>query len=134
LEKIISSLKNRTKSDIRLNRNSRLFKTIIKAIQDKKGEQIVSLDLRKIDEAVADFFILCEAQSHIQINAIAANVEEEVRKACEEKPYHMESGQAWTLVDYVNIVVHVFQRDERKFYDLEGLWLDAEKMEHPATA
>lgn len=133
MEKIISSLKSRTKSEVRLNRNSRLFKTILKAIQDKKGENIVSLDLRKIDEAVADFFILCEAQSHIQVNAIASNVEEEVRKECEEKPYHVESGQLWTLVDYVNIVVHVFQRDERKFYDLEGLWMDAEKMEHPAS-
>jgi ribosome-associated protein len=133
LEKIISSLKSRAKSEVRLNRNSRLFKTILKAIQDKKGENIVSLDLRKIDEAVADFFILCEAQSHIQVNAIASNVEEEVRKECEEKPYHVESGQLWTLVDYVNIVVHVFQRDERKFYDLEGLWMDAEKMEHPAS-
>ena len=130
MEKIISSLKSRTKSEIRLDRNSRLFKTILKAIQDKKGENIVSLDLTKIDEAVADFFILCEAQSHIQVNAIAANVEEEVRKECDEKPYHIESGQLWTLVDYVNIVVHVFQRDERKFYDLEGLWMDAEKMEH----
>ena len=133
MEKIISSLKSRTKSEVRLNRNSRLFKTILRAIQDKKGENIVSLDLRKIDEAVADFFILCEAQSHIQINAIASNVEEEVRKECEEKPYHVESGQLWTLVDYVNVVVHVFQRDERKFYDLEGLWMDAEKMEHPAS-
>ena len=133
MEKIISSLKSRTKSEVRLNRNSRLFKTILKAIQDKKGENIVSLDLRKIDEAVADFFILCEAQSHIQVNAIASNIEEEVRLECEEKPYHVESGQLWTLVDYVNIVVHVFQRDERKFYDLEGLWMDAEKMEHPAS-
>lgn len=133
MEKIISSLKNRTKPDIRLNRDSRLFQTILKAIQDKKGENIVSLDLRQIDEAVADFFILCEAQSHIQINAIAANVEEEVRKECGEKPYHTESGQLWTLVDYVNIVVHVFQRDERKFYDLEGLWMDAEQMKHPAV-
>lgn len=133
MEKIISSLKSRTKSEVRVNRNSRLFKTILKAIQDKKGENIVSLDLRKISEAVADFFILCEAQSHIQVNAIASNVEEEVRLACEEKPYHVESGQLWTLVDYVNVVVHVFQRDERKFYDLEGLWMDAEKMEHPAS-
>lgn len=133
MEKIISSLKSRTKSEVRVNRNSRLFKTIIKAIQDKKGENIVSLDLRKIDEAVADFFILCEAQSNIQINAIASNVEEEVRLACEEKPYHVEAGASWTLVDYVNIVVHVFQREERKFYDLEGLWMDAELMEHPAS-
>lgn len=130
MEKIISSLKNRTKSEVRLDRDSLLFKTILKAIQDKKGENIVSLDLRKIDEAVADFFILCEAQSHIQVRAIAANVEEEVQRECGEKPYHTESGQLWTLVDYVNIVVHVFQREERKFYDLEGLWLDAEKMEH----
>lgn len=134
MEKIISSLKNRSKSEVRLNRNSRLFKTIIKAIQDKKGENIVSLDLKKIDEAVADFFILCEAQSHIQINAIASHIEDEVRKECDEKPYHMETGQLWTLVDYVNIVVHVFQRDERKFYDLEGLWMDAEKMEHEGAS
>lgn len=133
MEKIISSLKSRAKSEVRINRNSRLFKTIIKAIQDKKGEKIVSLDLRKIDEAVSDFFILCEAQSNIQINAIASNIEEEVRLACEEKPYHVETGMAWTLVDYVNIVVHVFQREERKFYDLEGLWMDAEVMEHPAS-
>lgn len=133
MEKIISSLKSRTKSEVRVSRDSSLFQTILKAIQDKKGENIVSLDLRKIDEAVADFFILCEAQSHIQINSIASNIEEEVRLQCDEKPYHVESGQLWTLVDYVNIVVHVFQRDERKFYDLEGLWMDADKMEHPAS-
>ena len=133
MEKIISSLKGRTKSEIKTTRDSSLFQTILKAIQDKKGENIVSLDLRKIDEAVADFFILCEAQSHIQINSIASNIEEEVRLQCDEKPYHVESGQLWTLVDYVNIVVHVFQRDERKFYDLEGLWMDADKMEHPAS-
>jgi len=133
LEKIISSLKNRTKSEVRVSRDSSLFQTILKAIHDKKGENVVSLDLRKIDEAVADFFILCEAQSHIQVNSIASNIEEEVRLHCDEKPYHVENGQLWTLVDYVNIVVHVFQRDERKFYDLEGLWMDAEKMEHPAS-
>lgn len=130
MEKIINSLKSRSKSENKTDRNSPLFKTIISAIHDKKGEQIVSLDLRNIEEAVADFFILCEAQSNVQINAIASNIEEEVRKQCDEKPYHTEVGAMWTLVDYVNIVVHVFQRDERKFYDLEGLWLDAEKMEH----
>ncbi|KAA5535156.1 ribosome silencing factor [Taibaiella lutea] len=126
-------MKSRTKSEVRVSRDSSLFQTILKAIHDKKGENVVSLDLRKIDEAVADFFILCEAQSHIQINSIASNIEEEVRLQCDEKPYHVENGQLWTLVDYVNIVVHVFQRDERKFYDLEGLWMDAEKMEHPAS-
>ena len=133
MEKIISSLKGRAKSENRISRDSNLFKTILKAIQDKKGENIVSLDLTKIDEAVADFFILCEAQSHVQLNAIASNIEEEVRLQCDEKPYHVENSQLWTLVDYVNIVVHVFQREERKFYDLEGLWMDAEKMEHPLS-
>ncbi len=114
----------------KIDRNNLLFTTIVEAIQDKKGEEIISLDLREIDEAVADFFILCEVQTPIQMNAITLNVLDKVHKVCGEKPYHSEEGQAWTLIDYVNIVVHIFQRDERKFYDLEGLWLDAEKEEH----
>ncbi|MNS31519.1 Ribosomal silencing factor RsfS [compost metagenome] len=119
------------KAQQRVTRDSAIFKTIISAIEDKKGERIVSLDLRNIEEAVADFFIVCDAQTHIQVKAIANHIEEEVRKECGEKPYHAEPGQQWTLVDYVNIVVHVFQTEERKFYDIESLWLDAEKQEHP---
>lgn len=130
MEKIITALQGRKKPAARLNRNSKLFKAILHAIKEKKGEEIVSLDLRKIDEAVADFFILCEANSNIQIKAIADFVEETVAKECDEKPYHVEYGKEWTLVDYVNVVVHVFQRDQRKFYDLESLWEDAERMEH----
>jgi ribosome-associated protein len=130
LDKIITALQGRKKPANRLTRNSKLFKTILKAIKDKKGEEIVSLDLRNIDEAVADFFILCEAQSHIQIKAIADNIEEMVGKECEESPYHVELGDQWTLVDYVNVVVHIFQHEQRNFYDLESLWEDAERMEH----
>jgi ribosome-associated protein len=130
LDKIITALQGRKKPTTQLNRNSKLFKTILKAIKDKKGDEIVSLDLRKIDEAVADFFILCEARSHIQVKAIADNIEEMVSKECNEQPYHMERGDQWTLVDYVNVVVHVFQHEQRNFYDLESLWEDAEKMEH----
>ena len=130
MEKIITTLQGRKKSETRLTRNSKIFKTIIKAIQEKKGEEIVSLDLKKIDEAVADFFILCEANSHIQVKAIADNVEDVVRKECDERPYHMEKGDQWTLVDYVNIVVHIFQKEHREFYDLESLWEDAGRMEH----
>ena len=74
MEKIITALQGRKKSETRLTRNSKLFKTIVNAVRDKKGEAIVSLDLRKIDEAVADFFIVCEAQSHIQLKAIAVNI------------------------------------------------------------
>lgn len=121
------------KAQARVSRDSAIFKTIIKAIQDKKGERIVSLDLRNIEEAVADFFIICDAQSHIQVQAIADHVVEEVYKNCKEKPFHSEPGQQWTLVDYVNIVVHVFQTEERNFYDIETLWMDADKEEHPSA-
>lgn len=118
------------KAQQRIGSDSEIFKTIIKAIQDKKGERIVSLDLRNIEEAVADFFIICDAQSHVQVKAIADFIEVEVHKNCKEKPYHAEAGQQWTLVDYVNIVVHVFQTEERNFYDIESLWMDAEKVSY----
>ena len=130
MEKIITALQARQKAPTRLTRNSKLFKTIINAIKEKKGESIVSLDLRKIDEAVADFFILCEAQSSVQIKAIADHIQELVREECDERAFHTERGDEWTLVDYVNIVVHVFQKDHRKFYDLESLWADAQSMDH----
>lgn len=130
MEKIITALQGRKKSLTRLSRNSKLFKSIINAIKEKKGENIVSLDLRKIDEAVADFFILCEANSNIQLKAIADNIEDVVSRECDEKVYHKEIGNEWTLVDYVNVVVHIFQKEHRKFYNLESLWADAEQVEH----
>ncbi len=130
MEKVISALQERKKSPTRLTKNSKLFKTIIKAIQDKKGESIVSLDLRKIDEAVADYFILCDAKSNIQLKAIADNIIDEVEKECGERPFHKEIGDTWTLVDYVNVVVHVFQHEQRMFYNLESLWEDAPRAEH----
>ena len=124
--------RRKRKSASRLTKNSKIFKTIISAIQQKKGENIVSLDLRKIPEAVADFFIVCEASSNVQVKAIADAVEEEVKQKCEELPYRHEGYQAlqWVLIDYVNIVVHVFQQENRKFYKLEEMWNDADRMEH----
>jgi len=123
-------LQGRKKAPTRLSRNSKIFKSVLNAIKDKKGEGIVSLDLKKIDEAVADFFIICDAQSNIQVKAIAENIREVVAQECDEKPYHIELGDQWTLVDYVNIVVHIFQHEQRKFYDLESLWADATIAEH----
>ncbi len=110
----------------RLTRSSKILKVIIEAIQDKKGEHIVSLDLRKIPEAVADFFIVCEASSTVQVKAIAEWVEECVKKQCGEPPYKHEGHGAsqWVLIDYVNVVVHVFQTETRKFYRLEEMWSD----------
>ncbi len=122
----------RQKSAVRTTRSSKLFKTIIHAIQEKKGEKIVSLDLKKIPEAVADYFIICEANNNIQLKAIADSVEFEVKKACTELPYKHEGRQAqqWILIDYVNIVVHIMLPDPRKFYQLEELWSDAPLKEH----
>jgi ribosome-associated protein len=129
----LTVLANRKKnSQTRLTRSSRIFKTIIHAIQEKKGEKIVSLDLRKIPEAVADFFIICEATNNTQLKAIADSVEFEVKKNCGELPYKHEGrqGEQWILIDYVNVVVHVMLEEPRKFYGLEEMWSDAPAMEH----
>ncbi|MBL7746839.1 MAG: ribosome silencing factor [Chitinophagaceae bacterium] len=128
----LASLTNRKKSAARLTRSSKIIKTIIAAIQEKKGENIISLDLRKINEAVADFFIICEAGNQPQIRAIAENVEYQVREKCGENPYHHEgySSLHWVLIDYVNVVVHVMLPDNRKFYRLEEMWSDAAAKEH----
>jgi len=129
----IDALNSRKKSSLtRLTRNSKIFKTIIHAIQEKKGEAIVSLDLRKIPEAVADFFIICQANNNNQLKAIADFIEEEVRIKCEERPYKHEGRQAeqWILIDFVNIVVHIMLPEPRKFYRLEELWSDAPATEH----
>jgi len=129
----LSILATRKKSgQTRLTRNSKIFKTIIHSIQEKKGERLESLDLRKIPEAVADFFIICEATNNIQLKAIADFVEIEVKKKCGELPYKHEGRQSeqWILIDYVNVVVHVMLPETRKFYQLEELWSDAPLIEH----
>lgn len=128
----LEGLKERKKAITRLTRNSKIFKTVIHAIQEKKGEEIISLDLRKIPEAVADFFIICQAGNPIQLRAIADYIEEEVKKKCGEFPFKHEGrqGQQWILIDYVNVVVHVMLPDTRKFYKLEEMWSDAPAQEH----
>ena len=132
MEQLELLAKRKRKSAGRLTRNSKIIKTIINAIQEKKGENIISLDLRKIQEAVADFFIICQAGSHTQLRAISEFVEDEVRKKCSEAPYHHEGIQAlqWILIDYVNVVVHVMMPESRKFYKLEEMWSDAVLEEH----
>ena len=128
----LALLTTRKKSAARLTRNSKIIKTIISAIQQKKGENILSLDLRKIPEAVADFFIICEAGNQPQIRAISDFVEEQVRKQCAENPYRHEGYQVlqWVLIDYVNVVVHVMLSENRKFYKLEEMWSDGDVKEH----
>ena len=132
MEQIEVLATRRVKNVKRLTQRSKIIKTIIAAIQEKKGENIISLDLRKINEAVADFFVVCEAGNQLQIKAIAENVEEKVWKKCNERPYHHEGHRAlqWVLVDYVNVVVHVMLTETRKFYKLEEMWSDAGSRKH----
>jgi ribosome-associated protein len=115
-----------------LTRNSKLFKTIIAAIAEKKGEAIVSLDMRKIDEAISDFFIVCQAGNTTQLGAIVDNIEKQVQINTGEKPFKREGkkGNVWVLIDYVNIVVHCFMPEARAFYKIEEMWSDADFKEH----
>ncbi len=132
MEQLTVLATRKKKSPSRLTRNSKIIKTIIQAIQEKKGKNIVSLDLRKIPEAVADFFIICEAGSQPQIRAISDFVEENIKRKCDENPYRHEGRQNlhWVLIDYVNVVVHIMQSETRKFYKLEEMWNDAKADEH----
>jgi ribosome-associated protein len=128
----LTVLATRKKKTVRLTKNSKLIKTIISAIQEKKGENIISLDLRKVDEAVADFFIICEASNQPQVRAISEFIEQEIKKKCDEYPYRHEGlkNLQWVLIDYVNVVVHVMLSETRKFYKLEEMWSDAVTEEH----
>lgn len=116
----------------RLTLNSKILKTIIAAVDEKKGDNIVTINLKKIPEAVADFFVICEASNPNLLKAIADHVEDKVRELCGEKPYRFEgkSGEKWLLVDYINVVVHCMMPDVRRFYALEEVWHDAEQKTH----
>ena len=100
---------------------------IIDCIQDIKGKNIVKMDLRHLDEAPTDFFIVCEGESTTQINAIANNIEKRLKEEVGLRPSHSEgkSMATWVLVDYFDVVVHVFYPETRNFYEIEDLWSDA---------
>jgi ribosome-associated protein len=104
-----------------------LLAVIIKGIDDVKGENIQLLDLREIDNTVCDYFVICSGNSNTQVSAILGSVQKVVSKELKDKPWHVEgqSNAEWVLVDYVNVVVHIFQKHTRDFYDIESLWGDA---------
>jgi ribosome-associated protein len=104
-----------------------LITVIIKGIDDVKGENIQLLDLRGIENTVCDYFIICSGNSNTQVNAISGSVQKVVSKELKDKPWHIEGqgNSEWILMDYVNVVVHVFQKHVRDFYDIESLWGDA---------
>lgn len=107
-----------------------LAESVVNGILEKKGQNIRWLDLRNIENAVCDYFIICEGNSNTQVEAIADSVEETVKKETTQRPYRSEGWEnaLWILIDYVNVVVHVFERDTRAFYNLEALWADAEEI------
>ncbi|SDX14906.1 ribosome-associated protein [Lutibacter oricola] len=104
-----------------------LIAAVIKALDEIKSEDIQILDLREIENTVCDYFIVCTGTSNTHVNAISGIVQKQVSKIVKEKPWHVEGeGPAeWILLDYVNVVVHVFQKHIREFYDIESLWGDA---------
>ncbi len=107
--------------------NDQLITQILKGIEEVKGNDINILDLRDIDNTVCNYFVICNGTSNTQVNAIVNSIQKTVSKELKDKPWHVEGSEnaEWVLIDYVHVVVHVFQKHIREFYDIEGLWGDA---------
>lgn len=107
--------------------NDDLLANIIKGIEEVKGDNIKILDLRAIDNTVCDYFVICDGNSNTQVNAIVGSIQKIVSKELKDKPWHVEGAEngEWVLMDYVNIVIHVFQKHIREYYRIENLWGDA---------
>ncbi len=104
-----------------------LLALLLQGIEEVKGLEINLLDLRDIENTVCDYFVLCNGTSNTHVNAIVNSIQKTVSKGIQDKPWHVEGSDnaEWVLLDYVNVVVHVFQKQVREFYDIEGLWGDA---------
>ncbi|WP_234733197.1 ribosome silencing factor [Tellurirhabdus bombi] len=117
--------------------SAELCDLVVKGMQEKKATDVVVMDLRSVKNAIADFFVICSGTSDTQIDAISTSIEEEVYKASQVNPWHNEGrlNREWILLDYVDVVAHVFKKERRTFYDLEQLWGDAEirVVEEPVT-
>lgn len=109
------------------NNTDQLISKIIEGIEEVKGQNIDILDLRELENTVCDYFIICDGTSNTQVSAIVNSIQKVASKALQEKPWHVEGleNSEWILMDYVNVVVHIFQKHIREFYDIESLWGDA---------
>ena len=107
-----------------------LITNVIKGIEEVKGQDIEILDLREIENTVCDYFIICNGTSNTQVNAIVNSIQKTVNKTIQEKAWHIEGSEnaEWVLMDYVHVVVHVFQKHIREYYDIESLWGDAKTL------
>jgi ribosome-associated protein len=108
--------------------SEKLSEIVVKGMQEKKASDIVVMDLRNVKNSVADYFIICTGSSDSQVDAIAQSVDEEVYKTLKQNPWNQEgkTNKEWLLIDYVDVVAHIFKKDKRDFYKLESLWGDAE--------
>lgn len=118
--------------DLNTSLSLQLRDAVIEAILDRKGENVVSLDLTKINDAVTDHFVICDATTTVQVKAIAQNIVDHVKEHTGERPWHKEGYENldWVLLDYVDVVVHIFRTEIREFYQLEELWADADRKEY----
>ena len=110
-----------------------MCEAIVEGIQENKAKNITILDLRESGNAVCDYFVICSGESSTQVEGISSSVTRYTRKELKEKPWHIEgkTTSEWVLLDYVNVVAHVFYKDARPFYDLEDLWADAKRTDIP---
>ncbi len=108
-----------------------LVDAVVEGIQEKKGVNIVILDMTKIDNTICDYFVICDGDSNVHVDAVADSVNDYVRKKLNDRPVHVEGKEnaEWILIDYVDVIDHIFQRSIREFYNLEGLWADAKRTE-----
>ncbi|MCJ8211750.1 ribosome silencing factor [Mucilaginibacter sp. RS28] len=111
-----------------INESAYISELAIHGIQEKKGNEIVRLDLKNVFSSVSDYFVICHADSSTQVKAIADSVEEEIYKELHQQPWRKEGFEnaEWILLDYIDVVVHIFRTDKREFYGVEDLWGDAE--------
>lgn len=106
---------------------------IVEGMQENKAKDIIVLDLREVKNSVTDFFVICSGESTTQVDGINSSVMRHTRKELQERPWHQEGKEnsEWILLDYVDVVAHIFHKDSRSFYDLEDLWADAIRTDIP---
>ena len=119
----------------KIDKTNILLENIVNAIQDVKGKEIISLDLRKIDSAICKYFVICTGTSNTHVSAIEGSIKKSIAKDTGEKPWHVEGRNTgtWVLMDYSDIVVHIFQEKIREFYNIEDFWGDARFINYKAS-
>ena len=119
----------------KIDKTNILLENIVNAIQDVKGKEIISLDLRKIDSAICKYFVICTGTSNTHVSAIEGSIKKSIAKDTGEKPWHVEGSNTgeWVLMDYSDIVVHIFQKKIREFYNIEDFWGDAKFINYKAS-